>query len=157
MEQATESDWIQVEILALPLSSFMTLSNVPNLSGQFPHSWNGVNRNLQITVGIKGHNIVKVPCTAAGMVGAAMNDFPFFYSFPPVWRTAVNLQCMCVCAKLLQSYPILCDPMDYSYPGSFGHGDSPGKDTAVGGQALLQGIFPTQGSNPSCIGRHVYH
>ena len=31
--QATESDVIQVEILALPLSSFMTLSNVPKLSG----------------------------------------------------------------------------------------------------------------------------
>ena len=26
--------------------------------------------------------------------------------------------------------------------------DSPGKDTGVGGPALLQGIFPTQGSNP---------
>ena len=26
--------------------------------------------------------------------------------------------------------------------------DSPGKHTGVGGHALLQGIFPTQGSNP---------
>ena len=28
------------------------------------------------------------------------------------------------------------------------HGDSPGKDTGVGCHALLQGTFPTQGSNP---------
>ena len=28
------------------------------------------------------------------------------------------------------------------------HGDSPGKNTAVGYHLLLQGIFPTQGSNP---------
>ena len=28
------------------------------------------------------------------------------------------------------------------------HGDSPGKNTRVGGYALLQGVFPTQGSNP---------
>ena len=40
----------------------------------------------------------------------------------------------------------LCDPMDYSWPGSsvyriFQH-------TEVGCYALLQGIFPTQGSNP---------
>ena len=28
------------------------------------------------------------------------------------------------------------------------HGDSPGKNTEVGCHALLQGIFPTQGSNP---------
>jgi len=40
------------------------------------------------------------------------------------------------------------DPMHYSPPGSFVHGDSPGKNTGVGGHALLQGIIPTQGSNP---------
>ena len=41
----------------------------------------------------------------------------------------------------------LCDPMDCSLPGSSVHRDSPGKNTAVGFHALLQGIFPTQGSN----------
>ena len=33
--------------------------------------------------------------------------------------------------------------------------DSPGKNTGVGCRALLQGIFPTQGSNPSLIHWHV--
>ena len=42
----------------------------------------------------------------------------------------------------------LCDPIDCSPPGSSVHGDSPGKNTGVGCHALLQGIFPTQGSNP---------
>ena len=42
----------------------------------------------------------------------------------------------------------LCDPMDCSPPGSSLHGDSPGKNTGVGCHVLLQGIFPTQGSNP---------
>ena len=32
--------------------------------------------------------------------------------------------------------------------GSSVRGDSPGKNTAVGCHALLQGIFPTQGMNP---------
>ena len=41
-----------------------------------------------------------------------------------------------------------CNPMDYSPPGSFVHGDSPGRNTGVGCHALLRGIFPTQGSNP---------
>ena len=41
-----------------------------------------------------------------------------------------------------------CDPMDCSLPGHSVHGDSPGKNTGVGCHALLQGIFPTQGSNP---------
>ena len=55
--------------------------------------------------------------------------------------------CMC-CAESLQSCQTLCDPMDCSLPGSSVHGDSPAKNTGVGCHALLQGIFPTQGSNP---------
>ena len=58
---------------------------------------------------------------------------------------------MCVCVKSLQSCPTLCDPMDCSLTGSSVHGDSPGKNTGVGCHALLQGIFPTKGSNPSLL------
>ena len=46
--------------------------------------------------------------------------------------------------KSLQSCPTLCDPMDYSPPGSSVHGDSPGKNTGVGCHVLLQGISPNQ-------------
>ena len=55
------------------------------------------------------------------------------------------------CAELClvaQLHPTLCHPMDCSPPGSSVLGDSPGKNTGVGCHALLQGIFPTQGSNP---------
>jgi len=38
--------------------------------------------------------------------------------------------------------------MDCSLPGSSVHGDSPGMNCGMGCHALLQGIFPTQGSNP---------
>ena len=41
----------------------------------------------------------------------------------------------------------LCDPLFYSPPGSSVHGDSPGKNTRVGGHSLLQGIVLTQGLN----------
>ena len=50
-----------------------------------------------------------------------------------------------------QSCPTLCDPMDCSPPGSSVHGNSPGKNTGVGCHAFLQGIFPTQGSNPGLL------
>ena len=40
---------------------------------------------------------------------------------------------------------------DCSPPGSSVHGDSPGKNTGMGCCALLQRIFPTQGSNPGLI------
>ena len=52
---------------------------------------------------------------------------------------------MCLVAQLCLT---LCDPIDCSPPGSSVHGDSPGKKTGVGYHALLQRIFPTQGSNP---------
>ena len=39
--------------------------------------------------------------------------------------------------------------MDRIPPGSSVHDESPGKNTGVGCHALLQGIFPTQGLNPS--------
>ena len=54
-------------------------------------------------------------------------------------------------AKLLQSCPTLCDPMDCSPPGASVHGDSPGKNTGVGCCAVLWGIFLTQGLNPQEI------
>ena len=42
--------------------------------------------------------------------------------------------------------------MNCSLPDFSVHRDSPGKNTGVGCHALLQGIFPTQGSNPGlCI------
>ena len=44
-----------------------------------------------------------------------------------------------------------CYPRDCTLTGSFVHGDSPGKNTGVGCHALLQGIFPTQGSNPGLL------
>ena len=49
--------------------------------------------------------------------------------------------------KVAQLSLTLCNPMDYSPSGSSVHEDSPGKNTGVGYCALLQEIFPTQGSN----------
>ena len=53
--------------------------------------------------------------------------------------------------KVTQPCPTLCDPMDCSPVGYSVHGGSPCKDTGVGCHALLQGIFPTQGSNPGLL------
>jgi len=50
-----------------------------------------------------------------------------------------------------QSCLTLWDPMDCSPSGSFVRGDSPAKNTGVGCDALLQGIFPIQGSNPNLL------
>ena len=67
-----------------------------------------------------------------------------------MWRGCAKgmCACMCMCAKLLQLCPTLCDPMDGSPSGSFVHGGSPGKNTRVSYLALLQGMFLTQGLKP---------
>ena len=44
--------------------------------------------------------------------------------------------------KVVQSCLTLCEPMNCS------PWNSPGQNTGVGSLSLLQGIFPTQGSNP---------
>ena len=72
------------------------------------------------------------------------------YYYCHLQRPSIN-DVACLCAKLPQSCPALCDPMDCSPPGSSVHGDSPGKYTGVSCHALLQGIVPTQGSNPHLL------
>ena len=64
-----------------------------------------------------------------------------------------TLSCLLYCAVLNHSvmsdffWPHrLCSP-----PGSSVYGDSPGKNIGVGCHALLQGIFPVQGSNPGLL------
>ena len=56
---------------------------------------------------------------------------------------------LCMHAKSLQLCPTLCDRMDCSPPGFFVHEIFQARILAgVGFHFLLQGIFPTQGSNP---------
>ena len=49
-------------------------------------------------------------------------------------------------SEVAQSCPTLCDPMDCSLPGSSVHGIF--QAIVLYCHFLLQGIFPTQGSNP---------
>ena len=59
--------------------------------------------------------------------------------------------CCAVLCLVTQSCLTLCNPMDYSPPGSSVHEDSPGKSTGVGCHALLQGIFSTQELNQGLL------
>ena len=52
-----------------------------------------------------------------------------------------------MCVRLLQSCPTLATPWTVAHQAPLSTG-SPGKNTGVGCHFLLQGIFPTQGSNP---------
>ena len=67
---------------------------------------------------------------------------------PHAYRTDPSCKPSMLCALLSCSVVSnSLQPMDCSPQGSSVHGDSPGKNTRMGCHALLQGIFPTQGSN----------
>ena len=72
--------------------------------------------------------------------------FSFYFSLPPIFFLLY---------LVAQSCPTLCNRMDCCLPGSSVHGDSPGKNTGLGCHALLQGIFPTQGSNLGLLHWHM--
>ena len=68
-----------------------------------------------------------------------------FVAFP-TWHTR-RIKYMC-CAK---SCLTVCDPVDCSSPGSSLLGISQARILGGGCRFLLQGIFPTQGSNPHLL------
>ena len=78
--------------------------------------------------------LLATPCTAAYQAPPSMG-----FSRQKYW-SGVPLS--------LSRVQLFCDAMNCSPPGSSVYGDSPSKNTGVGCHPLLQGIFPTQGSNP---------
>ena len=61
-------------------------------------------------------------------------------------------------SSIAQLRPTLCDPMDCNPPGSSAHGIFQARVLEWGCHFLLQGIFPTQGSNlglPHC--RQIFY
>ena len=83
----------------------------------------------------------------------------FLWSRMETVSTAVKAQSPNHWCSVAQSCLTPGDPMDCSPPGSSARGDSPGKNTGTGCHFLLQGIFPTQESNPG-LSHHrqiLYH
>ena len=65
------------------------------------------------------------------------------------WATRKLYLLLCTWACLVAQLCLtLGDPMDCSPPDSSVHGIFPCRNTGMGCHSFLQGIFPTQGSNP---------
>ena len=78
-----------------------------------------------------------------------------FVAFQFSYTYTSKCVCVCVCVDtcfvlglVTQSCPTLCDPMDYSLPGSSVHGDSPSKNARVSYHAFLQGDLSDPGIKP---------
>ena len=122
-----------------------------------------------------GLGVVTKTAEAGGKLGTSENSALRPAGWKDVWREVqgfgAGLVCggsldlefvLLVCITFLltdlyilrlvdQSCPALRNSMDFSLPGSSVHGDSLGRNIGVGGHALLQGIFPTQGLNPGLL------
>ena len=70
---------------------------------------------------------------------------------------AKTFHSLCLSSVWVFSEPFLCkstvdtlslNPKDLRPQGLYSSWNSPGQNTGVGGLSLLQGVFPTQGSNP---------
>ena len=72
----------------------------------------------------------------------AQNTTCFFFVFFFFNLSEVEVKCYSLSRVLT-----LCNPMDYSPPGSSVRGISPARNTGAGCHFPLQGLFPTQGSN----------
>ena len=83
--------------------------------------------------------------TSCGQYPTSLPDLGFFLK-----KQLPFIDSACVHSKSLQLCPTLYDPMNCSPPGSI-HWNSLGKNTGVGCHALLQGLFPTQRSNPHLL------
>ena len=86
--------------------------------------------------------------------------FPSFGNFATLSKI-ISVDYIYLCCAVLSCSVVstVFDPMECSPPGYSVHGDSPGRNTGVGCHALLQGIFPTQESNPHLLHyrQFVYH
>ena len=66
-------------------------------------------------------------------------------------HTRTHTYICCCCYLVAKSYLTLCHPMNCSQPGSSVHGISQARILEWVCPSLLQGIFPTQGSNPGLL------
>ena len=85
--------------------------------------------------------------------GLALSLLPCRWIFYPWASGKPSYLCISVCLLACWVTSIMFDSLwpygPYSLPGSSVYGESPDKNTGVGCRAFLQGIFLTQGSNPS--------
>ena len=72
---------------------------------------------------------------------------PFPSSPMPTSLSSMSVSALKMKVQVAKSCPTLCDSMDWP-ARLLCPWDSPGKNTGGGSLSLLQGILPTQGTNP---------
>ena len=88
-------------------------------------------------------------CTESNTTEAIKRARPHGFPTGPVPR--VCCCCCCCCCLVAKSYPTLLQPHGLQPTRLLYPWDFPGKNIEVGYHFVLQGIFPTQGSNPHLL------
>ena len=96
------------------------------------------------------HRLRILTFNAERIVEFSVNTFgkEFFFFLQRIWKVNSGLESESICCSLVFAslQPHGLQPSRLLCPW-----DSPGKNTGAGCHALLQGIFPTQGSNPTLL------
>ena len=119
--------------------SCLTLWDPMNCSHQAPLSMG--------FTGVSCHFLLQGIFLTQGLNPCLLFDRQILYHWA-TWEACITLLGLCL---IPQSCLTLCKPMDCSLPGSSVHRVSPGKNTGVGCHALLQEMFPIQGSNSGLL------
>ena len=127
------SERVSLTVRLKPVSTFS--QNFWQPSCQDTASWEGNHQNQREKLGVGQDGDERLGVTKSCWAPCSSHT----------WSLVAILLCL-----VAQSCPVLCDPVDCSPPGSSVHRDSAGKNIGVGCHALLQGIFPTQGSDLHC-------
>ena len=120
------------------------------VEGPFLNQWSIINQSLRgilsagLLIGKEG-----LDQTASFIPGHGVTSFLSFYLWPI--NTLISIFCES------ESHSVVSDSLQLHW--LYGPWNSPGQNTGVGSCSLLQGIFPTQGSNPGLLHcrRILYH
>ena len=104
------------------------------------------NKNENDTINYK-QNFLQTWTLVILKISDKVHLFWIHFAYPQNTATSRS----CCCCLVVRSYPTLCNPMNRSLPGSTAHGISQARIMGVGCHALLQGTFPTWGSNLSLL------
>ena len=80
-----------------------------------------------------------------------LSNFHFQWLRALVWHSETLGLNLVLKVKVAQLCSTLCNPMDYIVHEILQARNSPGQNTGVGNLSLLQGIFPSQGSNTGLL------
>ena len=132
----------------LVTNSNLTLATPWTVAHQAPLSMEHSSKNTGMGYHFLLQGIFPIQESNPGLLHCRQTLYQLSYATCSFLRYIKDFSCV-LYASLLSGVQLLATPWTVcNLPGSSIHDDFPGKNTRVSCHAILQGVFPTQGSNP---------